>query len=63
MTSGFPAPNGPLVQQVFAGWQQDTGPVTSAADVAKAVWRAVTDEGAPAHIPAGADAIAWSRGA
>lgn len=62
MTGGFPEPYAPLVEQVFAGWQQDTGPVTSATDVAEAVWRAVTDEHAPAHIPAGADAIAWSQG-
>lgn len=31
---------------------------TTAADVANAVWLAVTDDSAPAHIPAGADAIA-----
>jgi NAD(P)-dependent dehydrogenase (short-subunit alcohol dehydrogenase family) len=60
MTDGFPEPYAALVQQVIAGWAEDTGPVTSAADVAEAVWHAVTDEGAPAHIPAGADAIAWS---
>lgn len=61
MTSGFPEPYAGLVQQVFAGWEQDTGPTTSARDVAEAVWRAVTDESSPAHIPAGADAVAWSQ--
>ena len=61
MTSGFPEPYAGLVQQVFAGWEQDTGPTTSASDVAEAVWRAVTDEGSPAHIPAGADAVASSQ--
>jgi NAD(P)-dependent dehydrogenase (short-subunit alcohol dehydrogenase family) len=63
MTDGFPEPYVALVQQVFAGWEQDTGPVTAASDVAEAVWRAVTDENAPAHIPAGADAVAWARDA
>ena len=61
MTSGFPEPYADLVQQVFAGWQQDAGPVTSAGDVAEAVWVAVTDGNAPAHLPAGADAVAWSQ--
>jgi NAD(P)-dependent dehydrogenase (short-subunit alcohol dehydrogenase family) len=61
MTSGFPEPYTEQVEQVFAGWAEDSGPVTSATDVAEAVWHAVNDEGAPAHIPAGADAIAWSK--
>lgn len=61
MTGGFPEPYAGLVQQVFAGWEQDTGPTTSAGDVAEAVWQAVTDEGSQAHIPAGADAEAWSQ--
>jgi NAD(P)-dependent dehydrogenase (short-subunit alcohol dehydrogenase family) len=63
MTGGFPEPYLPLVEQVMAGWQQDTGPTTSAEDVADAVWRAVTDVSAPMHLPAGADAVAWSQGA
>jgi NAD(P)-dependent dehydrogenase (short-subunit alcohol dehydrogenase family) len=61
MTAGFPEPYMPLVEQVMAGWQQDTGPTTSPEDVAEAVWRAVTDMSAPAHMPAGADAIVWSQ--
>ncbi|WP_267389756.1 SDR family oxidoreductase [Sphingomonas sp. GC_Shp_3] len=61
MTDGFPEAYVPLVEQVMAGWQQDTGPTTSSEDVAEAVWRAVTDMSAPAHLPAGADAIAWSQ--
>lgn len=61
MTGGFPEPYMEMVQQVFAGWEQDTGPVTSAVDVAEAVWRAVTDEASPAHIPAGADAVALAN--
>jgi short-subunit dehydrogenase len=62
MEGGFPEPYAELVQQVFAGWQQDSEPVTSASDVAEAVWLAVTDEGAPERLPAGADAIALSEG-
>jgi NAD(P)-dependent dehydrogenase (short-subunit alcohol dehydrogenase family) len=61
MTGGFPEPYLPLVEQVMAGWQQDTGPTTSSEDVADAVWRAVTDTSAPSHLPAGTDAIAWSQ--
>ncbi|WBO23721.1 SDR family oxidoreductase [Sphingomonas abietis] len=58
MTGGFPEPYAEMVQQVFAGWEQDSGPITESGDVADAVWQAVTDEAAPAHIPAGRDAIA-----
>ena len=32
---------------------------TEARDVADAVWRAVTDPGAPMMLPAGADAKTW----
>ncbi|WP_375404322.1 SDR family oxidoreductase [uncultured Sphingomonas sp.] len=62
MGSGFPEPYAELVQQVFARFEQDTGPVTSAEDVAQAIWRAVTDESSPADFPAGADAVAWLQG-
>lgn len=61
MTGGIPEPYLPLVEQVMAGWQLDTGPTTSSEDVADAVWRAVTDTSAPAHLPAGADAVVWSQ--
>lgn len=61
MTGGFPEAYMPLVEQVMAGWQQDTGPTTSSEDVAEAVWRAVSDVAAPMHLPAGADAVAWSQ--
>jgi NAD(P)-dependent dehydrogenase (short-subunit alcohol dehydrogenase family) len=63
MTDGFPEAYGETVQKVFALWEQDTGPLTAARDVAEAVWRAVTDETSPAHIPAGADAVAWAKAA
>ena len=35
-----------------------SSPTTRAHDVAKAVWRAVTDPSSPMRIPAGADAEA-----
>jgi NAD(P)-dependent dehydrogenase (short-subunit alcohol dehydrogenase family) len=60
-TDGFPEPYADMVKQVFAGWEQDTGPVTAARDVAEAVWQAVTEETSPAHIPAGADAVLWAQ--
>lgn len=60
MAGGFPEPYSEMVQKVFAGWEQDSGPVTHAVDVAEGVWRAVTDEASPAHIPAGADAVMWA---
>ena len=63
MAEGFPEAYAELVQRVFAGWEQDKGPVTSAGDVAEAVWRAVTDEDAPEHLPAGGDAIAAAAAA
>ncbi|MFT4181292.1 MAG: SDR family oxidoreductase [Rhizobium sp.] len=49
----------PLLQQFVKSVQQDTGPVTHAADVAEAVWRAATDPSAPLRIPGGADAELW----
>ena len=61
MAGAIPEPYAQLADRVFAGWQADIGPVTSADEVAEAVWQAVTDQDSPAHIPAGADAVAWSR--
>ncbi len=49
----------PLIQQFIKNVQDDTGPVTYAPDVAKAVWRAATDPSAPLRIPGGADAELW----
>ncbi|WP_420964412.1 SDR family oxidoreductase [Bradyrhizobium sp. B120] len=48
-----------LVQSVFARFGEP-GPVTTAQDVAEAVWRAVTDPSSPMRIPAGADAVSWA---
>ncbi len=49
----------PMLQQFIKSVQDDTGPVTHAADVAEAVWRAATDPSAPLRIPGGADAELW----
>ena len=49
-----------LVKTVFAQIQDTSTPLTTAADVAEAVWRAATDASAPMRIPAGADAVAWA---
>jgi hypothetical protein len=40
-------------------FQEGTGPVTHAEDVAAAVFEAATNPSAPLKILAGADAIAW----
>jgi hypothetical protein len=39
-----------------------SGQVTTAQDVAEAVFRAATDPDCPMILPAGADAIVWSQG-
>lgn len=62
MKDGFPDAYAEVVQGVFKGWQQETGPVTQSSDVAEAVWRAATDPSCPAELPAGADAVAAAGG-
>jgi NAD(P)-dependent dehydrogenase (short-subunit alcohol dehydrogenase family) len=49
----------PLIEGMIAHFQQDTGPVTRAVDVAEAVWQAATDANAPLRIAAGEDAVQW----
>ncbi len=49
-----------IVKTVLAGFADTEAPVTHASDVAEAVWRAVTEPGAPFRIPAGVDAEAWA---
>jgi hypothetical protein len=49
----------PLFERVLAGFQDMSGPVTHAPDVAEAIWRAATDPTAPMRIAAGADAELW----
>lgn len=46
-------------EQVFSAPQP--AEITTATDVAQAVWRAVTEPSSPPHIPAGADALALAR--
>lgn len=57
MQAGVPQAYAGLVERVFAARGGD-GPVTHAADVAQAVWRAALDPAAPLRIAAGADALA-----
>lgn len=49
----------PLFQRVLAGFQDTSGPITHAPDVAEAIWRAATDPATPMRIAAGADAELW----
>lgn len=55
MQENVPDAYQPILEQVF-GAARSGGPVTHAEDVARAVWRAVTDPAAPMRIPAGDDA-------
>lgn len=55
---GFPEAYASQVEAVMAGLSAK-GPKTQAADVAEAVFRAVTDPRAPMRLPAGADAVEW----
>ena len=61
---GFPDAYVGFAQQTMAAMQQHgaSGKVTTAQDVAEAVFRAATDPDCPMILPAGADAIAWSEG-
>ena len=61
---GFPDAYADFAQQTLAAMQQygPDRPVTTAQDVAAAVFRAATDRDCPIVLPAGADAIAWSEG-
>jgi len=42
--------------------QAAAGEITTAQDVAEAIFRAATDTTCPVVLPAGADAAAWSKG-
>lgn len=63
-SGGFPDAYAGFVQQTMTAMQQHSasGEVTTAQDVAEAVFRAATDPDCPMILPAGADAIAWSEG-
>ena len=56
----IPEPYAPFAQRIFAAFAQTTV-VTTEHDVAAGVWRAVNDESAQLHFPAGPDAIALSQ--
>ena len=60
MAGLIPEAYAPYAQSVFASFAQ-TGAVTTEADVAEAVWRAATGEGAQLRFPAGADAVALAQ--
>lgn len=60
---GFAAPYSGFIERTVAAMQHaSTGKVTTAHDVAEAVFRAATDPDCPMILPAGADAIAWAGG-
>lgn len=59
---GFPEAYADQVEAVVAGLSAD-GPKTQAADVAGAVFHAVTDPHTPMRLPAGADAVKWFNAA
>lgn len=58
----FPEPYADFAGRTLAALQSTAGDLTTAQDVAEAVFRAATDPECPMVLPAGADAIAWSRG-
>jgi NADP-dependent 3-hydroxy acid dehydrogenase YdfG len=55
--NGIPAAYAEWAKEVFSAAPQEPVEITTASDVAEAVWQAVTDASAPFRIPAGADAI------
>ncbi len=59
---GFPKPYAEYAQQTLAAMMSaGNGVVTTAGDVAEAIFRAATDPDCPTVLPAGADAIAWAE--
>ena len=62
-SGGFPDAYASFAQQTMSAMQEHaaSGQVTTAQDVAEAVFRAATDPECPMILPAGADAIAWSE--
>jgi NAD(P)-dependent dehydrogenase (short-subunit alcohol dehydrogenase family)/ketosteroid isomerase-like protein len=55
--TGIPEAYADWAKQIFSATPQGSD-VTTARDVARAVWQAVTDPSSPERIPAGADAVA-----
>jgi NAD(P)-dependent dehydrogenase (short-subunit alcohol dehydrogenase family) len=59
----FPPAYQDFAQQTLSQMQaHDPNAVTTAQDVAEAVFRAATDPACPTVLPAGIDALAWSKG-
>jgi NAD(P)-dependent dehydrogenase (short-subunit alcohol dehydrogenase family) len=60
---GFPEPYADYAKRTIAEMRAAAaGPVTSAQDVAEAVFRAAIDPDCPMMLPAGEDAIEWAQG-
>ncbi|CUX57631.1 Short-chain alcohol dehydrogenase-like protein [Agrobacterium fabrum str. J-07] len=55
--NGIPEAYAGWAKQVFSATPPQPAEITTANDVAKAVWQAVTDASSPFLIPAGADAV------
>jgi len=63
-SGGFPEPYAAFAHEVMTTMMAAAhGPVTTARDVAEAVYRAATDPGCPMMLPAGPDAVAWAAAA
>ncbi|MCW1431688.1 SDR family oxidoreductase [Novosphingobium sp. JCM 18896] len=59
----FPDAYEGFARQTMAMMEQSaTGEITTAQDVAEAIFRAATDAACPVVLPAGADAVSWSKG-
>lgn len=52
-----------IAERVFASFAEANGPITYSQDVAEAIWQAANDSASPIRIPAGADAVEWSKAA
>lgn len=61
LMTAIPEAYSEMVQQVFASLTASDEPVTYSSDVAEAVWNVVNDPSAPVKIPAGEDAVEWSK--
>ncbi|WP_413653548.1 SDR family NAD(P)-dependent oxidoreductase [Pantoea sp. B65] len=60
MQDAIPEAYAALAQRVFSEWAQSSA-ITTASDVAEAVWRAVNEPESPLRIAAGADAVALAE--
>jgi NAD(P)-dependent dehydrogenase (short-subunit alcohol dehydrogenase family) len=59
----IPEAYAPYAKRIFAFFERAPAVVTTASDVAEAVWRAVHDASAQLRFPAGPDAVALAAGA